>query len=190
MDLNAGLVLRPWSFGDAAAVVAAFATADMAQQAAEPITDEAAAVRWLEWATRRRDRGSGWAFAVTGDDDIPVANMAVTDIDRHDCGWVSYWVSEPARGLRVASDALRAVVRFVHEQQRVVRLELGHRLNNPASGRVAVNAGFGLEGVERGKLCYGGERFDVARLARLAWDPCPEPSRPVSVRPADHFASA
>ncbi|WP_235994945.1 GNAT family N-acetyltransferase [Nonomuraea montanisoli] len=50
------------------------------------------------------------------------------------------------------------------------RLELGHRVDNPASCRVAAKAGFLAEGIERGKLVYDGVRHDVERHARLATD--------------------
>ncbi|OUE31259.1 hypothetical protein BFL35_05940 [Clavibacter michiganensis] len=44
---------------------------------------------------------------------------------------------------------------------------------NPASCRVATRAGFAAEGIERAKLRYGDERFDVETHARLATDPPP-----------------
>ncbi|WP_440697198.1 GNAT family N-acetyltransferase [Clavibacter nebraskensis] len=44
-------------------------------------------------------------------------------------------------------------------------------MNNPASCRVARRAGFIAEGIERAKLRYGDERFDVETHARLATDP-------------------
>jgi len=58
------------------------------------------------------------------------------------------------------------------------RLELGHPLNNPASGRVAAGAGFTQEGVERQKLRYQDDdgtwqRYDTALWARLATDLLP-----------------
>lgn len=46
-------------------------------------------------------------------------------------------------------------------------------MNNPASCRVATRAGYPAEGVERAKLRYGDERFDVETHARLATDPAP-----------------
>jgi ribosomal-protein-alanine N-acetyltransferase len=51
------------------------------------------------------------------------------------------------------------------------RLELGHRVDNPASCSVAAYAGFAVEGRERGKLHYGDTRYDVEPRARLADDP-------------------
>lgn len=46
-------------------------------------------------------------------------------------------------------------------------------MNNPASCRVATSAGFLPEGIERAKLRYGDERFDVEAHARLRTDPAP-----------------
>lgn len=166
-------------------MVAAFASDDMAQQAGEPIVDAASANRWLDWSCGKDSREAGFVFAVCGADDVPVGNIAVTGIDRHDCGWVSYWVAERARGCGVAADALAAVVPFVHDTGGVYRLELGHRVNNPASGLVARRGGFISEGVERAKLCYGGERFDVESYARLSADPRPVPRREVVLVAAD-----
>jgi [ribosomal protein S5]-alanine N-acetyltransferase len=170
-DRQTPLVLRAWRRSDAPAVLDAFSALDMAQQAGEPIVDLPSANRWLDWACARTSREAGFAFAITGADDAAVGNVAVTNIDRHDCGWVSYWLASRARGCGVASDALAALVPWIHDVAGVYRLELGHRVNNPASGRVAARAGFISEGVERAKLCYGGERFDVESHARLSTDP-------------------
>jgi RimJ/RimL family protein N-acetyltransferase len=54
------------------------------------------------------------------------------------------------------------------------RLELGHRVNNPASGAVARAAGFVHEGTEREKFLVDGERIDVLTYGRLRSDPWPE----------------
>jgi len=53
------------------------------------------------------------------------------------------------------------------------RLELGHRVNNPASGGVAAAAGFVWEGTERGKFLIDGERVDVHTYGRLTSDRWP-----------------
>ena len=69
--------------------------------------------------------------------------------------------------------ALGAVVEWAFTDLDLFRLELGHRTNNPASGAVAEAVGFVPEGVERAKLRYGDERFDVRTMALLATDPRP-----------------
>jgi ribosomal-protein-alanine N-acetyltransferase len=53
------------------------------------------------------------------------------------------------------------------------RLELGHSAN-PASYGVATRAGFLVEGIERQKLLYGADRYDVESHACLATDPLPD----------------
>jgi RimJ/RimL family protein N-acetyltransferase len=73
----------------------------------------------------------------------------------------------------VATAAVRAVAGWAFQDVGLFRLELGHRTNNPASCRVAVGAGFVVEGLERGKLRYDGVRYDVELHARLATDPPP-----------------
>lgn len=53
------------------------------------------------------------------------------------------------------------------------RLELGHRVNNPASAAVARSAGFVHEGTERAKFLVDGQRIDVLTYGRLVDDPKP-----------------
>ncbi|QSB06125.1 GNAT family N-acetyltransferase [Natronoglycomyces albus] len=181
IDTNTPLTLRPWEARDMDAVIAAFATADMDNQAGQPIRDRDTGHEWLSWASNLVGRPRGFGFAVCAHD-WPIGNVAVTGIDSHEVGWVSYWTAAPARGRRVATDALTALVEFVHDKHGVQRLELGHRLNNPASGAVAQSAGFLREGIERAKLSYDGERYDVARWARLTEDPRPTLRREVSIQ--------
>lgn len=177
------ILLRPWSPTDAEAVIAAFATPDMDNQAPRPIRDTATADKWLHWACNLKQRPAGFAFAVCGPDEIPIGNIAVTGIDSHEVGWVSYWTAAFARGQRVATDALIALADWAHDSAFMERLELGHRVNNPASGQVADGAGFLAEGIERGKLSYDGQRYDVTRWARLSGDTRAKSPRPVSLQP-------
>jgi RimJ/RimL family protein N-acetyltransferase len=172
--ISAGrFTLRPWQPTDADAVRAAFGPPDMARQAPEPMDRSGAAERWIEARVAEFESGRGWSFAVV-DGDAVLGNVAVTGISRsHDTGWVSYWTVEQARGNGVASAALCAAAAWALDEGGLFRLELGHRTNNPASCVVAGRAGFLVEGLERQKLRYDGERFDVELHARLATDPRP-----------------
>ncbi|WP_346425826.1 GNAT family N-acetyltransferase [Plantibacter flavus] len=78
-----------------------------------------------------------------------------------------------ARGGGLATRAVRTVADHAFREG-LFRLELGHRVNNPASCGVATRAGFLPEGIERQKLAYGADRFDVELHARLATDPVPD----------------
>ena len=163
--------LREWRADDAPVVLRAFQSPDMSRQAPWPVVTLKDAMGWIAaWS------GVGHAFAVTiggsngSDDERVVGNVAVTGIDDHDNGWVSYWVVPEVRGRGIAATATDLLARWAFDERGLYRLELGHRTNNPASCRVATKAGFAVEGVERGKLRYEGVRYDVERHARLATD--------------------
>jgi ribosomal-protein-alanine N-acetyltransferase len=181
LDRNTPLSVRFWRPTDLPAVLEALDSPDMDRQFPDGPTTNARAAAWLDWAVVRTSRYPGLVFAVCADDDVPLANIAATNIDDHDVAWVSYWTTGRARGLGIAADALTALVPWLHDWARIDRLELGHRLNNPASGRIAERAGFLKEGIERGKLRYDGVRYDTARWARLAADPRTEVSGRVNV---------
>ncbi|MGH3431329.1 MAG: GNAT family N-acetyltransferase [Thermocrispum sp.] len=126
--------------------------------------------RWLA----QRGAGTGYVFAVLDERGEPVGNVAVGKVDpRHQTGWVAYWLVEQARGRGLAAQACRALARGSFDELGLFRLELGHRVDNPASCRVAVAAGFAAEGLERCRLRYGSERFDTERHAWLATGPEP-----------------
>ncbi|MDR8407495.1 GNAT family protein [Nonomuraea sp. 3-1Str] len=156
--------LREWRADDAPAVLAAFQDPELSRQAPWPVVTVRDALGWIAaWD------GVGHAFAVTLDGRV-VGNVAVARIDDHANGWVSYWTVREARGRGVASAAVEELARWAFRERGLFRLELGHRVDNPASCRVATKAGFLAEGIERGKLRYDGVRYDVERHARLATD--------------------
>ncbi|MBE1514301.1 GNAT family N-acetyltransferase [Nesterenkonia halotolerans] len=111
-----------------------------------------------------------WAIVSDG---VAVGNVGLSAIERrHGTAWVYYWLTAEARGYGFASRAL-ATVAVEAFSDGLFRVELGHRVNNPASCTVATRAGFPAEGLERQKLRYGADRFDVETHARLRTDPRP-----------------
>ena len=164
--------LRPWRASDAEALHAAFAsTPDLSTQTggADLGTIERAR-EFIETHLRSGERTRIWAIV---DDGTAVGNVGLSGIERrHDTAWAFYWLMDSARGRGLATRALVSVstCAFAHG---IFRLELGHRVNNPASCRVATRAGFAAEGIERQKLRYGDQRYDVELHARLATDPAP-----------------
>lgn len=105
-----GLLLRPWRPDDAPAVLRAFAPAEMARQAARPVTTTAEASEWIADRDDERAAGSGYSWAVVREG-VALGSVAVTSVNHvHDTGWVSYWTTEAARGTGVASSGLRALV--------------------------------------------------------------------------------
>lgn len=163
--------MRCWETGDANAVVHAFADPGLAHQTDRPISDVEGASEWI--AQRRADwtDGTGYSWAVIDDSSRLLGSVTVAALDRrHSTGWVSYWSVQEFRGGGNIASALRAMAQWAFDDLELFRLELGHRTNNPASCYVARAAGFAVEGLERQKLRYGDERFDVELHARLATD--------------------
>ncbi|MFD5256837.1 GNAT family N-acetyltransferase [Streptomyces bobili] len=169
---SSGLVLRRWAMWDAVSVMTAFADPLMRGQTSEPVTSVQAAEQWIadrgkEWAA-----DSAFAFAVVDGDDAVLGHVSVGAVNRrHAIGWVSYWTTATARGQGIATRACRAIASWTFHEAGLFRLELGHRVNNPSSCRVARAAGFTVEGQQRQKLEYDGVRYDVELHARLATDP-------------------
>ncbi|MDK8648995.1 GNAT family protein [Alloscardovia omnicolens] len=102
-----------------------------------------------------------------------------------DRAWVWYWSAGETRGKGLMKQAVKAVCDWAMgrldirhcwngckllceiESPQIRRLELGYRLNNPASAKVAEFSGFVVEGVERAKFKIDGELVDAAIAARL-----------------------
>lgn len=172
------LVLRPWTLADAPAVLAMFAASDdLGTQYAWPVRDLADAAacveRMLVWQPDPA-AGERYHLAITVDGGAPVGDVGLSGISRtHGTAWVSYLSSGAVRGQGLVRRSLAAAVTWAFEDLGLYRLELGHRLNNPASGAVAESVGFVAEGVERQKLRYGDQRYDVRTMALLAGDPRP-----------------
>ncbi len=172
--------LRPLREGDQAAVLDAFrASADMGRQGLVRTAAEA-----HEYVLQLSDPdGRHRAFAVCLDDQL-VGLVALTLDPANRLGWFYYWLHVAHRGQGLASRAAATVATWALAEGGCERLELGHRVDNPASGRVARAAGFVPEGQERDKFLIEGRRVDVLTYGRLRTDPVPHtPTLPWSVRP-------
>ncbi len=116
--------------------------------------------------------GTDSGTATGGDGAGALVGLVGVSIDRNNLnGWFWYWMSAHGRGRGWMSAAVATVADWALSEGGLYRLELGHRVNNPASGAVARAAGFVKEGTERGKFLIDGQRIDVDTYSRLATDP-------------------
>lgn len=162
-------VLRPLHRDDVDDVLSAFrSNPDMARQAA--VTTRAEAAAYLERLLAPSGAHRPWALDVAGRL-VGLVCVSVDDVNRN--GWFFYWLADEARGHGWMKRAAATVADWALTTGGVERLELGHRVNNPASGSVARAAGFVKEGTERGKFLIDGVRVDVDTYARLRTDPVP-----------------
>ncbi|MGW8698970.1 GNAT family N-acetyltransferase [Streptomyces eurythermus] len=174
LETSSGLVLRRWKAEDAQAVMTAFTDPLIRGQYIEPVDSVRTAERWITAHAEHWAADYAYSFAVVDGGGLVLGQVCVGPVDRrHATGWVSYWTTATARGQGVASRACRAGARWAFDDAELFRLELGHRVNNPASCGVARAAGFAVEGRQRQKLEYDGVRVDVELHARLATDPEP-----------------
>lgn len=162
--------LRRLRAADAHAVHAAFTSnSDMARQGdVQTLVD---AERYVARLIDPQSSHEAWAVV---EGDVLVGLVCVSVDEEHRSGWFWYWMADSARGKGWTSRAAATVARWALADRGLERLELGHRVNNPASGVVAVRAGFVREGTERGKFLVDGEQIDVDTYGRLRSDPEPE----------------
>lgn len=162
-------VLRRLRAADAADVLVAFTSnQDMARQG--DVTSHDDAEQYVARLVDPESAHEPWAVVV---DDRLVGLVCVTVDDENRSGWFWYWMTDAARGRGWTSRAAATVAQWALTVRGLERLELGHRVNNPASGAVARHAGFVKEGTERGKFLIAGNRIDVDTYARLRSDPAP-----------------
>lgn len=124
----------------------------------------AAARALRDWATGRAarfvvvDAGSGRSAG-----QISVIRMGPPEV-----GVIGYGMLPEFRGRGYTTRALELLVDWVFETTSIGRLELGHKIDNGASGVVAARAGFVREGVLAGRLRNADGTFsDEVSYARL-----------------------
>lgn len=157
--------IRPLQISDAADVLAAFdSSPDMTRQGSVTTMDQAE-----EYVERLITENRYAAYAVI-DQDRLVGLIAITIDQPNRSGWFWYWMNASHRGRGWMSVAAAEVADRALTHLGLERLELGHRVNNPASGAVARAAGFRYEGTERGKFLIDGQRIDVDTYGRLRND--------------------
>jgi RimJ/RimL family protein N-acetyltransferase len=168
-----GLVLRPWELADLPVIVAAYADPTIQQWHARTMTEAEARSWLLSWLARwRLETGVGWAVASEAGDVLGQISLRALNHD-DGTGEVSYWVLPGARGNHVASRALRAVSGWLFDDVGLHRVEVNHSTANPASCRVAINAGYVLEGTKRSEALHADGWHDMHLHARLDSDPAP-----------------
>lgn len=120
---------------------------------------------------RRLDGKVQWVIEVDG----ACAGWVTLDITsrEHGVASVGYTVAEAYRGRGLATAAVRAVVALAFDRDGLAleRLEAIAAVENIASRRVLVNAGFREEGIAAGLLVIDGVRVDHVRfgLVRDDW---------------------
>ncbi len=177
MQLNTpDLVIRPPVPEDAPAAYELLNDPDVRRwNPGRACPDLAAAEQWcLDGADWSDGTHATW-HAVLRDTGSMVGNVSLFVIDLEDrVAKIGYRVLPAARGRGVATQMVDAVTRWGFTERDLARVQLEHGVPNVASCRVAVRAGFLLEGTTRSAYAVpGGGREDCHVHGRLATDPTP-----------------
>ena len=146
LNTDSGFVLRAWRAGDEPALVAAYDDPAIRHWHHRTMDTEEAS-EWIAATSNRWNAETDAEWAVTHNGEV-TGRVALRGVDLSvGQAEVSYWTSPNARGQGAASAAVSRVASWALKSVGFWRLEIRHSVNNPASCRVAVHAGFVEEAV-------------------------------------------
>jgi RimJ/RimL family protein N-acetyltransferase len=123
------------------------------------------------WTERRQ---AFWTVTDATDGSV-LAAISLHIEERREAAEIGYWAGPWARRRGVMATAVRLVRDWGFDDLELERLEIAAHIDNVASQRVALAAGFSREGVMRGYLTARGRRTDDVLFAMLPSDPRPRP---------------
>ncbi|MDI9494699.1 MAG: GNAT family N-acetyltransferase [Bacillota bacterium] len=105
-----------------------------------------------DWINRYKDNSFyQWAITFT-DNDGPIGAIGLFVVNENDMtGDIAHIISRKNWGMGIATEALKAVLKFAFEVVGFNRIESYHSVNNPASGKVMQKAGMKMEGSAKQK---------------------------------------
>lgn len=169
LSLEQGLLLRPWQPEDAPAVLAAFSDPDIRFWHMRAMETPDDALAWIAtWAPRWiAETDAGWAIADAASGEV-CGQVALRTISLwFGTAEISYWVLPAHRGRGIAVRAASGLARWCFEDLKMHRLAIEHSVANEASCRVALKAGFAVEGTMRGALLQEDGWHDAHLHARI-----------------------
>jgi len=108
------------------------------------------AVSWIKGHQEQLEKDMNYVFAIrlkSTSELIGCINIGLND--RHDRGYVGYWVGHDFWNHGFCSEALREIIKFGFEEKKVNKIWAEHKTFNIGSGRVMEKAGMKHEGIMR-----------------------------------------
>ena len=136
----------------------------------QPYPPEAAG-EFVQQAQENWRSDAGYTFAIIDRASGQFAGcMGIHPVDKHRRAEVGYWIGKTFWGRGLATAALRLLLQFGFEDLQLNRIEAGHFLHNPASGRVMQKANMRYESLRRGYVLHREQYKDLAWYAILRED--------------------
>lgn len=162
MELKAGnWTLRPWRLGDEAALVKYANNRNIWINLRDAFPHPYTASDATEWVQSQKDQNPVLDFAIANEREAiggigltPGVNEYMRSAE------IGYWLGEPFWGKGIATEAVRALVKYAFANFDFVRLHAVVKEWNPASMRVLEKCGFQLEGRLRKSIVKDGQTID------------------------------
>lgn len=163
--ISGAITLRPWTADDVDSVVAAYQEPEIQRWHVRTMTPleaeewiQAVGISWTEGTC------ASWAVELDG----AFAGRTTLKIQpAFGQAEATYWVCGPWRGNGIAPGALTLATQWAFGVG-VHRVELKHSTANSPSCRVAIKAGFELEGTRRSAMLHADGWHDMHLHARIA----------------------
>lgn len=169
---NEALIMRPLESTDSDAILALAAAPEIAANTfvPHPYTPEAAGEFIQRGQAGWRD-GEAYVFGIIEKSSQCFAGcMGIHPVPEHNRAEVGYWIGLPYWGRGLATAALRLLLQFGFERLELNRVEAGHFVHNPASGRVMEKAGMRFEARRCQYVLHHDQYKDVLWYAILRGD--------------------
>lgn len=108
------------------------------------------AITWIKSHKEQLEKDQNYIFAIrlkSNSQLIGCINIGLND--RHDRGYVGYWVGHEFWNHGFCTEALREIIKFGFEEKKVNKIWAEHKTFNIGSGRVMEKAGMKHEGIMR-----------------------------------------
>lgn len=123
----------------------------------------------LRGMIRRNKRGEPPTFAIAlKTDGCFIGTIGFQWIDAANCNCeIGYSIANRLWNRGLATEALRTLLPYAFVTLGLNRVQAKHDVQNPASGRVLMHAGFAQEGISRASILLKGRMADMVRYALL-----------------------
>ena len=168
LEIDNRLSLRPWTARDVSQLVTAYSDPDIQRWNLHSFDTSEAEGLITKWSNDwKNETKAYWAIA-NSSDGIAFGQVGLRTINLVEgVGEITYWIMPHARGTGAATLATSTLSKWAFERLGLHRLELGHSVRNGASCRVALKAGFELEGTLKSSVLHSDGWHDMHIHAQI-----------------------